>query len=108
MIGLAKSSSAVLAAWLGEDKLSTRNRLERRVRSVTLGAVNTKVVVDAADLSVVVLVKQSGLADFALVPSAPELVLVKVSNILVTVASQNKNPRQSHTLRGFVISRQAV
>jgi hypothetical protein len=50
-------------------------------------AKSSSAVLAAADLSVVALVKQSALADFGLVPSAPVTLLVEASDIILTVAS---------------------
>lgn len=88
VIALVKSSSVMLATELGDARLSARNRLEGRVRSVTPGAVNAEVVVDAqGGLAVVAIVAQSAVADLALAPDAPVTVLIKASDIILAVAS---------------------
>ncbi|MFT5934033.1 MAG: molybdate transport system regulatory protein [Hydrogenophaga sp.] len=88
VIALVKASSVVLATELGDARLSARNRFEGRVRSVTTGAVNAEVVVDAqGGLAVVAIVVQSAVADLGLAPDAPVTVLVKASDVILTVAS---------------------
>jgi molybdate transport system regulatory protein len=88
VIALVKASSVMLATGLGNARLSARNPLEGRVRSVTQGAVNAEVVVDTAEgLAVVAIVTQSTVADLGLAPGAPVTVLVKASDIILAVAS---------------------
>jgi molybdate transport system regulatory protein len=88
VIALVKSSSVMLATELGDARLSARNRFEGRVRSVTLGAVNAEVLVDAqGGLAVVAIVVQSAIADLGLAPDVPVTVLVEASDIILAVAS---------------------
>ena len=88
VIALVKSSSVMLAADLGDARLTARNRLEGRVLAVKPGAVNAEVTVETADgLPVVAIVAQSAVAELGLAPDAPVTVLVKASDIILAVAN---------------------
>jgi molybdate transport system regulatory protein len=88
VVALVKSSAVLLAAGLGDAKVSARNRLDGTVRSVTPGSVNAEVVVDAAGgLSVVAIVTRGAVQELGLAPGSAVTALVKASDVILAVAT---------------------
>lgn len=88
VIAMVKSSSVLLATDLGDARVSARNRLAGAVRTVTPGAVNAEVVVDADDgVAVVGIVPISAVAEMQLAPGRRVTALVKASEVILAVAS---------------------
>ena len=88
VIALVKSTAVLLAADLGAARVSARNRLPCRVVSVTPGAVNAEVSLQAdGGIGVVAVVPQTAVADLDLQAGAEVTALVKASDIILAVAS---------------------
>ncbi len=88
VIALVKSSAVLLAVGLDEARVSARNRIEARVRTVTPGAVNAEVVLQAeGGVDVVAIVPQAAVSDLGLQAGAAVTALVKASDIVLAVAS---------------------
>lgn len=85
-IALVKSQAVLLASGLGRARVSTRNRLDGHVRSVTTGAVNAEVAVETAGgLVVVAIVSQATVAELGLAPGEPVAALIKASDVVLAV-----------------------
>jgi molybdate transport system regulatory protein len=88
VIALVKSTAVLLAADLGNARVSARNQLAARVVSVTPGAVNAEVSLLAdGGIDVVAVVPQTAVADLGLQAGAQVTALVKASDIILAVAS---------------------
>lgn len=84
VIVLVKSSAVMLAADLGEARVSTRNRFDGVVRSVQRGAVNAEVTVQTADgLPVVAIVTQDSVGSLALAPGRAVTALVAAADVIL-------------------------
>lgn len=88
VIALVKSSAVLLAVDLDDARVSARNRIEARVRTVTPGAVNAEVVLQAeGGVDVVAIVPQAAVGDLGLQAGAAVTALVKASDVVLAVAS---------------------
>jgi len=84
---LIKASSVIVATDLHDVRLSARNSLEGKVRSVTPGAVNGEIVIEiAGGHSIVAIVTQSSVAALGLVAGSDATALFKASSVLLGVA----------------------
>lgn len=84
VIAMVQASSVVLAADLGEARVSARNRLDGEVLAVHPGAVNAEVTVRSAEgLQVVAIVTQASVQALGLVPGRPVTALVKASDVIL-------------------------
>lgn len=85
-IVLVKSQAVLLATDLGEARVSTRNRLDGVVRTLTPGAVNAEVEVQTAPgLVIVAIVAQAIVKELGLAPGVPVTALIKASDIVLAV-----------------------
>ncbi|MFY9511088.1 MAG: TOBE domain-containing protein [Rubrivivax sp.] len=88
VIALVKSSAVLLATDLEGARVSARNRLEGTVSTVTPGAVNAEVTVQAqGGLPVVAIVTQPSIAELGLAPGRAVTVLVKASDIVLATTA---------------------
>lgn len=88
VIVLVKSSVVLLATDLQGAKVSARNRLDGVVTSVTSGAVNAEVSIEAeGGVPLVAIVTQASIEALSLKPGAPVTALVKASDIVLATAS---------------------
>lgn len=84
VIAMVQASSVVLAADLGEARVSARNRLDGVVRAVHPGAVNAEVTVQTAEgLQVVAIVTQASVQALGLAPGDAVTALVKASDVIL-------------------------
>jgi len=88
VIAMVKASSVVLAAGLGEARVSARNRLEGTVVGVHPGAVNAEVSVQAGGgLPVVAIVTRAFVDELRLAPGSAVSVLVQASDVILACES---------------------
>lgn len=81
---LIKASSVIVATDLRDVRLSARNSLEGKVRSVTPGAVNGEIVIEIpGGDSIVAIVTQSSVASLGLAPGSDATALFKASSVLL-------------------------
>ena len=90
VLALVKSSSVMLATGLGEGAgahpgvaISASNRLDGIVRSVSPGAVNAEVSLEAGGLTVVAIVEQRAVADLDLRPGQRVTALIRASDVIL-------------------------
>lgn len=90
VLALVKSSSVMLATGLGEGAgahsgvaISAGNRLDGIVRSVSPGAVNAEVSLEAGGLTVVAIVEQRAVADLDLRPGQRVTALIRASDVIL-------------------------
>lgn len=94
VLALVKSSSVMLATGLDDERdgregregltrVSARNRYDGTVRSVSPGAVNAEVTVDAGALTIVAIVEQHAVADLGLQPGRAVSALVRASDVIL-------------------------
>jgi molybdopterin-binding protein len=67
-------------------RLSARNTLKGKVKSVTPGAVNAEVVIElAGGVQVVSIITMRAVADLGLAPGKDAYAVIKASNVMVAV-----------------------
>lgn len=86
VIALVKAPAVLLVAGLGAARVSARNRLAGTVQTVTPGAVNAEVLLEAGGLMVVAIVPSAAVDELGLAPGAAIDVFVKASDIVLAVA----------------------
>lgn len=88
-IALVKASAVVLAADLGEARVSARNLLAGTVASVVPGAVNAEVTLEleGSGTPLVAIVTQESVAALGLAPGRRATALVQASDVILAVAA---------------------
>jgi molybdopterin-binding protein len=85
-MALVKSSSVILARDLQGAKLSTRNQLPGKVRTVSRAPVNAEVVMDLdGGGSITAIVTSDSVQSLGLAPGTPAVALFKASSVIVAV-----------------------
>lgn len=87
-IALIQAANVLLATHLEDAKVSARNQLHGRVRSITPGAVNSEVTLDIdAGGQIIAMITEASVRALALAPGVRASALVKASDVILAVTT---------------------